>query len=231
MWKAHALIFYGDDPLEFIVEFLEFILWQNVVYEEKIMKMFTLSMSKRAKTWYLKLPPKAISSFHEFLVIFKEAWVDDENKALVGNYVDALLWVEICTHKSLILKGRQQEYEINPSKFSYDEVRVHEEALLYLMANAWEKCNLLGLEEQKKILDDIGEEMGFESDKLEDEVQSEEAPLQEIQEEIHDEAVKGTLGDDIEIVECPFLQNQHEDENHDLLSYLIPVVVVICDDY
>lgn len=33
-WKAHASRFCGEGPLEFIVEFLEFIMWQNVIYEE-----------------------------------------------------------------------------------------------------------------------------------------------------------------------------------------------------
>ena len=124
-------------------------------------------MSKEAKKWYLSLPPKSISSLHQFLMVFKEAWVDDEDRDLVGNSIDAMLWVEICKHKSLIVKGRQQEHESNPSKFPHDEVMAHEVALLHLMTYTWNKCDLLGLEGQKKILDDISKEMDFESDQPE----------------------------------------------------------------
>lgn len=229
--KARTPIFYGDEPLEFIVEFLEFIVWQNVIHEEEIMKMFELSMSKRAKTCYLNIPPKIISSCHEFLENFKEVWVKYEDKDLVGDFVEVLIWVKICKHKSLILNGRQKEHEFNPSKFPYDEVKIHEEDLLYLMAYAWEKCDHHGLEDQKKILDNIGEEIGFESDQLEDDSQKEEVPIQDMQKEIHDEAFEGTSDGDIENVECPFLQSEHEDENYDVLSYLILDDAIICYDY
>ena len=42
--------------------------------------MFAWPMRKQAKKWYLNLPPKSISMFHQFLMIFKEAWVNDEDK-------------------------------------------------------------------------------------------------------------------------------------------------------
>lgn len=61
LWKARAPIFYGEDPLKFIVESLEFIVRQNVIYDEEIMKMFSWSMSKQEKEWYVNLPPKSIS--------------------------------------------------------------------------------------------------------------------------------------------------------------------------
>lgn len=163
-------------------------------------------------------------------MVFKEAWVSDEDKDLIGNTVDALLWVEICKHKSLIVKGKQ-EHEIDHVKFPYDGVRVHEEALLYLMAYAWEKCDLLSLEDQKKILDDIGEEMGFENNQSNDEGPNEEVFLEEAQKEIHDKAFEGTSYDDIESVECPLLQNENNDRDHDLLSDLIHDDPIIHDDH
>ena len=33
LWEIHALIFYGDDPNEFIGEFLEFIAWCDIVHK------------------------------------------------------------------------------------------------------------------------------------------------------------------------------------------------------
>ena len=62
---------------------------------------------------------------------FQQAWIGDEDKDLIGGLADALLWVEMCKHKSLILNGRQQEHESNPSKLPKDEFKVHEYALLY----------------------------------------------------------------------------------------------------
>ena len=91
LWKVHAPIFYGENPLEFITEFLEFIVWKNVIYEEEIMKIFSWSMRKQAKKWYLNLPPKSISSFYQFLIIFKESEVKDEDIDLVRNFVDSML--------------------------------------------------------------------------------------------------------------------------------------------
>lgn len=67
-----------------------------MIYEEEIMKMFSWSMIKQEKKWYLNLPPKYISSFNKFLMIFRDARVNDEDRVLVRNYVDSLLWVEIC---------------------------------------------------------------------------------------------------------------------------------------
>ena len=90
----------------------------------------------------------------------------------------------MCKHKILIVKGRQQEHETNPSKFPQDEVKSHEYALLNWMTYAWETCDLLGLDDQKKVLDDIGEEDGFESSQSDDEDQN-------------DKAFEGTSCDDI----------------------------------
>ena len=50
LWKRHAPIFYGDDPNEFIVEFLRFVLWHNIVYENVMMTMFAWSLEKGVKT-------------------------------------------------------------------------------------------------------------------------------------------------------------------------------------
>jgi len=61
------------------------------------------------------------------------------------------------------VKGRQKEHERNPLKFLHDKVKAHEDELLYWMTYAWEKCDLLGLEDQKKILDGMVEEMDFEN--------------------------------------------------------------------
>lgn len=66
-------------------------MWKNVTYEEEIMNMFSWSMRKHAKKWYLILPPMLLSSFHQSLMILKEAWVDDGDKDLVANYVDVML--------------------------------------------------------------------------------------------------------------------------------------------
>lgn len=113
---------------------------------------------------------------------FKEAWLGDEDKDLVGNPINALLWVEMYKHKSLIVKGRQREHEANPSKLPQDKVKAHEDELLYWMAYAWEKCDLLGLDDQKEILNAIGEEFGFEDSQSDNEDPNEEALLQETQE-------------------------------------------------
>lgn len=161
-------------------------------------------------------------------MIFKEAWVNDEDRDMVGNFVDAMLWVEICKYKSLIVKGRQQEHESDPSKFPYDEVMTHGHALVHLMTYAWEKCDLLGLEDEKKILDDIGKEMGFENDRLKNMAQFEEALLEEIQEETYNEELEdevlNTRDDDIGSVDYSSLQDVHDDIQFDegpiVLSYL-----------
>lgn len=108
---------------------------------------------------------------------FKETWLSDEDRGLIGSHVDALLWVEMCDNKSLIVRGRQQEHEANPSKFPQDEVRAHEDALLHWMTYAWKKCDLLGLDEQKEILNTISEEIGFESSQSNDEDPKEETLL------------------------------------------------------
>lgn len=49
IWKEHAPIFYGKDPLEFIVQFLEFIMRENVTNKEEIMNMFAQSMSNKQR--------------------------------------------------------------------------------------------------------------------------------------------------------------------------------------
>lgn len=54
--KRDAPIFYGDDPLEFIGEFLEFIAWCVMVHEDAIMIMFAWSFKKGAKPGALTCP-------------------------------------------------------------------------------------------------------------------------------------------------------------------------------
>lgn len=49
-----------------------------------------------------------------------------------------------------------------------------------------EKCGLLGLNDQKEILDTIGEEIGFKNSQSDDKDPNEEALLQETLEEISD---------------------------------------------
>lgn len=149
---------------------------------------------------------------------------------MVGNFINALLWLKICKYKILIVKGRQQEHEANPSKFPQDGVKSHEDALLYLMTYSWEKCELLGLDDQKKVLDDISEEVGFESGQSNNEGQNEGSFLEEIQKEIHDEAFEGTSYDDIESIEYSSIQNEQHNRDHDLLSNLIDDNPII-DDY
>ena len=63
-------------------------------------------------------------------MIFKEGWICDEDKDLIGSPIDALLWVEICKDKKLILKRVMHVHEENPSKVLLDEFKAHEEALL-----------------------------------------------------------------------------------------------------
>ena len=60
-------------------------MYQNVTYEEEIMNMLAWSMRKQENKWYLGVPLKSIPSFHQFLMIFKEAWVNDEDIDLIGN--------------------------------------------------------------------------------------------------------------------------------------------------
>ena len=177
LWESIAPIFYGDEPIEFIGEFLEFIVWHNIAHEDVMMTMFSWSLKKDAKTWYLNLPLGYVSSLHDFLMIFQEAWLSDEDKDLIGSHVDAFLWVEMCKHKSLIVTRRQQEHEANPSKLTQDEVKAHEDALLHWMTYAWEKCDLLGLDDQKGIMNTVSEEIGFESSESNDEDPNQEALL------------------------------------------------------
>ena len=106
LWGRHATIFYGNDPVEFISEFLEFVAWHNIVYEDAMMTMFAWSLKKSARTWYLNLPPSNIPSLHSFLMTFKETWLSDEDKDLILIPIDALLWVEMCKNKILVASGR-----------------------------------------------------------------------------------------------------------------------------
>lgn len=82
--------------------------------------------------------------------------------------------VEMCKYKILIVRGRQQEHEDDPAKFPQDEVTDHEDGLLYQMTYAWEKCDLLGLNDQKDILNTITEKIGLENNQSDDEDQNEE---------------------------------------------------------
>ena len=86
-----------------------------------------------------------------------------EDKDLIGNLVDAFLWVELCNHKGLIVEGRQQDHKYDPSRFPQAEIKTCEDALLYWITYAWEKCDLLGLDDQKQILNTIIKEFGFEN--------------------------------------------------------------------
>lgn len=191
LWERHAPIFYGDDPIEFIVEFLIFVLWHNIAYEDVLVTIFAQSWEKGARPWYHDLPPGSISSFHDFLITFKEAWAKDEDKDLIGNPIDAMLWVELRKYTSLIIKLKQQKHEVDLSRCPRDEVETHEDAMLYWTTYAWKKCHLLGLDDQKEVLDAISEELGFESGQSDDEDPNEEPLLQETQKEFHDEAFEG----------------------------------------
>ena len=66
LWKAHTSLFYGEESIAFIAEFIDFVERHNVIYEDVIMRIFALSMDKHARRWYYSLPPKSISSFHGF---------------------------------------------------------------------------------------------------------------------------------------------------------------------
>ena len=69
-----------------------------------MMTMFSWSLDKGARVWFHNVPLGSISSFHHFLITFKEASIKDEDKDLIGNPIDAFLWVELCNHKILIVK-------------------------------------------------------------------------------------------------------------------------------
>lgn len=172
-------------------------------------------------------------------MIFKQAWVNDEDKYLVGNSIDLTLWVKIYKYKSLIVKERQQEHESNPSKFHDDEVLSHEDVVLHMMTYAWKKSDLLGLEDQKNILNDINKEMYFKSYQLVDVAQikeflsegmKEESSKEELEDEVHD-----IPKDDIESVDYYSLQEVHDDmqveEGYDALSYLLHNDIAIHDHY
>lgn len=58
---------------------------------------------------------------------------------------------------------------MNPSKVPLDEFKIHEEALLHLIDIARDKGENLWLEDQKKVFNEICEEIGFEQ-ALEDKV-------------------------------------------------------------
>ena len=179
LWERHSLVFYGEDSIEFIAKFIYFVKRQNLVHEDMIMKMFSFSIIEHTRNCYYGLPPKGISSSHGFLMIFKEDWIRDEDKDLIGSPIDAFLWVEICKENKLNLKEKLQEHEMNTSNVSLVELKAHEEALLYLIDFAWHKCDILRLKDQKKILSKICEEIGFEEEHeetLEDDVQGEKPP-------------------------------------------------------
>ena len=66
---------------------------------------------------------------------------------------------------------------MDPSKFPRSEIEAHKQDLLQLMDLAWNKCDLLGLEYQKKILAQISDECGFsEEQALKQDVQDEGHP-------------------------------------------------------
>lgn len=95
--------------------------------------------------------------------------------------------------------------------------------ILYWITYALKKCDLLGLDDQKEILNTIIEEIGSKSN---DEGPTEETILQETQEEIHYEATKGTPYDDVETSKYLQFQNEQDAEGHDLLSDLIGALMV-----
>ena len=61
----------------------------------------------------------------------------------------------------MIVKGRQQEYESDPSRFFHDEFKAQEDSFLQWMNYSWKKYELLGLVDQNEILDEIGKRSGF----------------------------------------------------------------------
>lgn len=116
----------------------------------------------------------------------------------------------------------RQEHETDPSKFPHSEVEAHEQAFLQLMDLSWAKCDLLGLEDQKKIFIEISDENGFsEEQALEEDVQDEYHPPKKYEETfsgytlsqrmtsqdipIEEESYDKELED--EICEAPFYDN------------------------
>lgn len=136
--------------------------------------------------------------------------------------------MELCNHKSSIVKERRQEHYSNPSRFPQIEVKAHEDTFLYWITSAWKKCDLLGLADQKEILNTIIEEVRFRSN---DEGPTKEPFLQETQEECHHEATKVTPYDDVETFKYLPFQNNQDAKCHDLLSDLISVDPIIHYDY
>ena len=93
------------------------------------------------------------------------------------------------------------------------------------MAYAWEKCDLLGLDDQKEILDGICKELGFDNDQQGNVTQNEEALPKEIREENYSEYFEDEApNDDSKSVHYPLVQDVLDDIKFDEgpidLSYL-----------
>ena len=102
-----------------------------------------------------------------------------------------------------------------------------------------EKCDLLGLADQKEILDEIGKDVGFESNQSRNENQSEEPILEEMKEENQSEEIEDeapiTPNNDAEKVVYSSIQDVPDDiqvdNGYDMLLYLLHNDIAIHDDY
>lgn len=84
------------------------------------------------------------------------------------------------------------------------------------MTDAWEKCDLLGLDDEKEILDNISEEVGLEKDQIKEEKQNKEDCLEETREEDYIEEFEDKASnDDADIVHHPLLWDIPDDIQFD----------------
>jgi hypothetical protein len=85
IWRKHAPIFHGrkQDFEMFIGLFFECIGSVNLIHEDEIMTMFSLSLTKYAWHWYYSLLASSMYSFHGLISSFLESWVGKKMMILV----------------------------------------------------------------------------------------------------------------------------------------------------
>jgi hypothetical protein len=82
LWKKHALKFYGNKKVasEFAELFIRFIAEFNIIHEDVMLKMFSLSYQEEVREWFCSLSPRKVSLFSYFITIFQENWMVDEDE-------------------------------------------------------------------------------------------------------------------------------------------------------
>jgi hypothetical protein len=66
LWKQHSPRFYGNQDLasEFATSFIRFIVEFNIINEDVMLKMLSLSMQEHEREWFCNLSPREYLHFH-----------------------------------------------------------------------------------------------------------------------------------------------------------------------